>query len=212
MPPPSTTYVALSFGVLALVIIVPTRIKGISQEGRRRIGHATSGQGLICISYILPVSWSIIALWLAASLLVCLVYMHPTIYLQIFRPMLRSHELEKNVLPGAFYFLAGMAVTASFFDMNTARYSLLCLSWADPMAAWIGQSIKSPMLAKGTSLAGCLGCFVTAWIMGYLMLDDWARITMGAAVCMLVEAMPIGDDNFAIPIATATAVTVSVGW
>ena len=48
--------------------------------------------------------------------------------------------------------------------------------------------------------------------MGYLMLDDWARITMGAAVCMLVEAMPIGDDNFAIPIATATAVTVTVGW
>ena len=150
MPPPSTTYVALSFGVLALVIIVPTRIKSISQEGRRRIGHATSGQGLICISYILPVTWSIIALWLAASLLVCLVYMHPTTYLQIFRPMLRSHELEKNVLPGAFYFLAGMAVTAAFFDMNTARYSLLCLSWADPMAAWIGKSIKSPMLAKGT--------------------------------------------------------------
>ena len=205
---PSTTYIPLSFGVLAFVIVLPTRIKGISQESRRRIGHATSGQGLICISYVLPAHWSIIALWLASSLLAYLVYMFPQYYLRTFGPLLRSHELNGHALPGAFYFLVGTAITATFFEMNIARYALLCLSWADPMAAWIGQFIESPRIAKGASLAGCLGCFVTAWFIGFLMLDDWVRIALGAAACTIAEATPIFDDNFVIPVATATSVTI----
>ena len=222
LTPPSSSCISLAFGVLALVIILPTRIQGNSQEGRRRIGHATSGQALICMSYILPVQWSIVALWLSSFLLASLVYMTPQFYLETFGPLLRSHELKKNALPGAFYFLVGTAVAATCFDMSVARYSLLCLSWADPMAAWVGQSIKSPMLTQDSSVAGCLGCFLTAWMIGYLMLDDWFRITMGAAICTISEASPIGDDNFVIPVATAIAVSVGcnmlsccsafVGW
>ena len=205
---PSYSCICLAFGVLAIVIILPTRIQGISQEGRRRIGHATSGQALICLSYILPVQWSIVALWLSSFLLASLVYMYPQFYLETFRPLLRSHELKKNALPGAFYFLVGTGVATTCFDMNVARYSLLCLSWADPMAAWVGQSIKSPMITQGSSVAGCIGCFLSAWIIGCLMLEDWLRITIGAAMCTISEAFPIGDDNFVIPVATAIAVSV----
>jgi len=106
-------------------------------------------------------------------------------FLKAFGPLLRPKELSGEVLPGAFYFLVGTAITICpgliTDNIMIVRYSVECLALADPMASWIGSSIPSPKFTINTSqqegtttrtssLSGCVACFVTAWIVGWWML------------------------------------------
>jgi dolichol kinase len=163
----------------------------------------------------------VVALLSAAGGLWFLRNFQSDLYLQHFGPLLRPHELEGQSLPGAFYFLLGAAVVAALFPIDTARYAVECLALADPMAAWAGQSIRSPKITASASLVGCLACFLTAFGTGYFMLreetianvDDnrppWYVISAaGALACTIAEALPLGNDNLTIPIVTALVVEV----
>jgi dolichol kinase len=136
---------------------------------------------------------------------------------------------KPKVLPGAFFFLLGTIVAATLFPMPIARYAVECLSLADPIAAWVGQSISSPKLLPNqstASVAGSLACFATSWLLGYFMLIQWAErgdddapiaisipcVTLSALACCLAEALPIINDNLSIPIVTALAVDMSRSW
>ena len=93
------------------------------------------------------------------------------------------------------------------FDMTIGRYAILCLSYADPMAAWVGSSIPSPKVFGNATMAGCCACFCTSIAIGWLVLsEDAAEIGVGALVCTLAECLPIGNDNLLIPVVTAAAV------
>lgn len=204
---------ASALGGVSLIILVSAfqvaaaRLN-LQREAKRRWQHAVTGHALVQISYYLPVNLCIVALFMAVAGMWYFRTYHSDSFMQYFGALLRPHELEGGRLPGAFYFLLGTAATIVVFPIQTARYAVECLSLADPVAAWAGQSIASPKVAKSASLAGCVACFVTAWSIGYCMLDDFSPqgVAAGALACCFAEALPVGNDNLTIPIITSIVV------
>ena len=215
-----------------------------SPEAKRRIQHGMTGCILVLISYCIPIYMCILLLIAATYIIYYLKkhYFH-TIYIQNFGPLLRDHEKqplsqtsssssspENNPdsttsqipLPGAYYFLLGTTITTILFPIRIARYSVLCLSLADPMAAYIGQSIPSYRLdqirhvqrilisisttTNGT-ISGCIACFISAWLIGFftfILPRDTATVTFdnpiisitaGAMTCCFAEAIPFFNSN-----------------
>lgn len=137
---------------------------------------------------------------------------------------------SRAVLPGAFWFLVGAAVTVLLVPMTTARYAVECLALADPAAAYIGQSVPSSRrLTKTATVAGSAACFVTACAVGGAFLlpqpsydatttatanadattfsfSALVVVLAGAAACTAAEAAPFGNDNLTIPVVTALTV------
>jgi dolichol kinase len=232
--------------------------RSINTEGKRRIQHGMTGCILVLISYCIPISLCIVLLCIATYIIYYLkTYHFHTIYLPNFGPLLRDYEkqpppttqssssssnpnadnISQIPLPGAFYFLLGTTITAILFPIHVARYSVLCLSLADPMAAYVGQLIPSRRLDQiiihsplpiqnvrivtNATLSGCMACFITAWSIGYIQLillspsetsATLIAITVGAISCCIAEAIPVipllGNDNVQIPILTALMVTI----
>jgi dolichol kinase len=197
------------FFVLIVAFQVVVARFSLEKEAKRRWQHAITGHAMVVVSYLLPMSVCIASLFLGAVGIYCLQHYRKDVYIKAFGELLRPEELEDGRMPGAFYFLLGTALTTSAFPQATARYAVECLSLADPMAAWIGRSIQSPMIHKSASLAGCLACLCTAWLVGWIFLRDTAslaQITAGAVACCIAEALTFGNDNLLIPIVTAAAV------
>ena len=182
-------------GFLVVLVVLfqwfVARAPNTPKETKRRFQHALTGHALVQISYVLPKSLSL-ALLLIASLGM---YLAKTFFfekfLEAFGGLLRPSESSGEVLPGAFYFLVGTAITVSGLvtdDLRIARYSVECLALADPMASWVGSSVSSPRFTvtrnknngttntgggggvRTSSLAGCLACFGTALLVGWWML------------------------------------------
>ena len=205
--------------IVLQLILVSNQVK-LSTEGRRRIQHAITGQVLIVVSYVLPLWICTIALLLGILLLLHVYHVHKAWYQKTFGPLLRPSEL--TTLPGAFWFLVGTWVIATLvaivhvIDMDVGRYAVLCLSYADPMAAWIGSTIPSPRVVGTTSatMAGCCAAFGTSFLLGIAILGKapqqyqtpWLEILVGALACTFSECLPFGNDNLLIPIGTSVAV------
>lgn len=206
---------ALARVVVLFVLIVGFQVLvsrlALEKEAKRRWQHALTGHILVQASHILPMDLGIGGLMLGAIGIAYLRFRHPEKFVEIFGPLLRREELDPGTLPGAFYFLIGTAMTTLIFDLPTARYAVECLALADPMAAFCGKSISSPKVNARSSIAGCFGCFVTAWCIGYVMLPDETglQIFLGAFACAAAECLPIGNDNLTIPLFTAAVLTWS---
>lgn len=216
----------LAAAVLLFVLVVCFQIAvarlSLETEAKRRWQHAITGQALVLVSFVLPVGYCIAALLAGSAGMYYLRTRQREEFLRLFGPLLRSTEKEDNNLPGAFYFLLGTTVVVILFPMQLARYAVECLSLADPVAAWVGKSVRSLKINESSSLAGSIACFVIAWSVGWMLLppDDYGEtnsddnphslllvpITVGALACCITEACPYGNDNLLIPIITATAV------
>ena len=198
--------VAVLFALIVGFQILVSRV-ALEREAKRRWQHALTGHILVQASYILPIEYGISGLIIGAIGMAYLRFGHPDKFLEAFGPLLRPEELEAGRLPGAFYFLVGTAMTSLWFDLPTARYAVECLALADPMAAFVGRSVPSPKLHPSASIAGCLACFSTAWLIGFMMLSDATpfHISAGALACTFAEILPLGNDNLTIPLLTATA-------
>ena len=210
------------FFLVLLFQVAMTRLS-LENESKRRWQHAITGHLLVQISYVLPLLVSIGALVVGAIGIAYIRWVYPILYIQVFGSLLRSEEIDKERqrrLPGAFYFLCGTAITAAIYPLKEARYAVECLSFADPMASWIGQLQPIPKFHTKASVAGCTACFVTAYLIGLLYLETESTTTtttglvstkrqvlVGALACMVAEALPFGNDNLLIPIVTGAAVT-----
>jgi dolichol kinase len=193
--------------VVLLQVFVTTKEVELSKEGRRRVQHAATGQLLIAISYVLPLVVCQVALLAGTGLLLYIYHGQKDWYQKTFGPILRPHEQDS--LPGAFWFLMGTFLSSVCFEITIGRYAVLCLSYADPMAAWVGSSFKSPRVYGSATLAGCSACFATATLIGWCVLsNDAVEIAVGALACTVAESLPIGNDNILIPIITASAVQI----
>jgi dolichol kinase len=198
--------------VLIVVFQVVVGRVGLEKEAQRRWQHALTGQALVGCSYLFDVWLCVAGLLFGLFGIACMKYMYPTEYQKLFGPLLRPHERDQ--LPGAFYFLLGTLLVLFLVPLETARYAVLCLSYADPAAAWIGRTIPLRKIHDSASVGGCLACFVTACVVGSAVLSSdqdenpVARILIGALVCTIAEALPVGNDNLMIPLLTA----LSVEW
>lgn len=200
-------------GVVVLQILF-TRTTSLRDENRRRLQHMISGQALVSVSYVLPMKYCRILLGLGCFLILYVRFFHDSWYRQHFHTLLRPYELQYGVLPGAFYFLLGVEIVAILYPLNVARYSVLCLTFADPMASIGGTLFPHVKIHSGASVTGCTACFLTALLVGILALHvDNIRIpVIGAVVCMVSEALPFVNDNLVIPIATASAVQWAISF
>lgn len=208
-----TSQVDLIFRVVSIIAMIVAFQVGVAQwsleqEAKRRWQHALTGHLLVQASYILPFSACVGALFIASVGLWGLCKYQYAQYKENFGPLLRPDELIPGALPGAFYFLVGALCTVLIVPMNTARYAVECLAFADPVAAWVGKSVKTPMISRSASLAGSMACLFIAWIVGYMFLEhaSFSRITLGAIACMVAEACGWGNDNLSIPLLTAIVV------
>jgi len=217
------------------------RTQSRSSETQRRFQHALTGHAMVQLSCVIPRYVCIVLLLVASfGMYILRMYFYESIFLKAFGPLLRPHEKRPNTLPGAFYFLLGTGLTVWLFStdstttnnnssMTIPRYAVECLAFADPMASWIGSTMKSPKISSSSSVAGCFACFVTAWVVGYLMLDDdptvkgydeatagdstnrfYMIVTSGAVACTIAEGfLPWGNDNLTIPLLTSLAVDLA---
>ena len=205
----------------------------VSDASKRRFQHALTGHALVQISYILPYTFCIVALSIGIiGFLVARNYF-PIWFYTTFGSLLRPEELSGKVLPGAVYFLVGTTLSAILTGedkLYIARYAVECLAIADPIASYIGATISSPQLCKGSSLSGCIACFLTSFCVGFIMLGytnsdgnttggeassssstSWFVLVLGALACTISEAIPFGNDNLNIPIATTLTVLLATG-
>jgi dolichol kinase len=206
---PSKTWISGIIAAIAVVILLQVILARFQQspENRRHLQHAATGQLLIGISYLLPLVVCQVALSLGIALLLYVFSAHKAWYKSTFGPLLRPHELEN--LPGAFWFLVGTLICALTMDLSVGRYAVLCLSYADPVAAWVGRSIASPQITANTTIAGSIGCFSIALLTGYGVLGtNIMEIMVGALACTLAEAFPVGNDNLLIPIVTGASIHI----
>lgn len=141
-------------GLIFLIVAFQVAVARLElqREAKRRWQHALTGQALVLISYFLPIAVALPALLVGAfGIWYCRLYLSD-IYFRAFGPLLRPNERLGATLPGAFYFLVGTFLAVLLFPLPVARYAVLCLSWADPMAAWIGQTIPILSIHRSASL------------------------------------------------------------
>lgn len=155
-------------------------------------------------------------------------------YIQTVGPLMR--ESEKNgAVNGVIWYLAGLIIVFSIFPKDLSVLSVLLLSWADLSASTIGRAYGkyTPQLYKGKSLAGSFAAFVCGialtWLWyGYyvpaykqfnlpqdiLWTAESSRLSLLSysvivgVVVAVAELFPIIDDNFSIPVVSATALWV----
>ena len=197
-------------GSLALLVVafqvVVARVS-LKKETKRRLQHALTGHALVQTSFALTREMALVLLGLGAGGMYISHQYYPSSFQKAFGPLLRPNEMVQ--LPGAFWFLVGTAGTLVLVDdWVIVRYAVECLALADPMASWIGSTIRSPKINNGSSVSGCVACFATAWMVGTVMLQypSNGTLLLGALACTLAEASPYGNDNLNIPIVTALAV------
>jgi dolichol kinase len=216
---------ALTVALVVAFQFAAARLR-IGREAKRRWQHAITGHAFVVASYFLPIQACVPCLAVGAAGIWYLRFYRTDLFQKSFGPLLRPHETSGNRLPGAFYFLLGTALAAALFPIRTARYAVECLSICDPIAAYVGRSATArgrPWNAKvheSASLAGSAACFLSAWAIGHLYLagnggdgdgseDPFSvrrAIFAGAAACCVSEAVPFGNDNLLIPLATGAAV------
>ena len=182
---------------------------------QRRFQHAATGLVFVGISYIIPPFPATIMLLVADAALYVLHRARlrseaaQEIYMKLFGALLRPHE--RTSLPGAFYFVLGTAASL-VFPINVARFSVLCLSLGDPVAAIVGTTIGGPKLIGGKSWSGTLACFAVCFVLGYGIMGFNPTGSAIAALCATLAELfssIIGiDDNLLIPISTCLGFTI----
>jgi dolichol kinase len=196
--------------LIAVFQVVVTKVS-LGKEAKRRWQHALTGHALVQVSYLLPLDVCICLLLLSAFGMAYIRCFQSDLYTRTFSELLRPEEMKAGCLPGAFYFLIGTALTAYLFPLQIAQYAVECLSIADPLASWVGRSIRSPKIHASASVAGCAACFIAASAIGGVYLGGFAspwKIAFGSLACCLAEAFSFGYDNLLIPITTAAAVNL----
>jgi dolichol kinase len=118
-------------------------------------------------------------------------------------PSLRHHE-ERELL-GSSYLAISCTVAAFLFPREIAVASMGYLILGDGLAGLVGRSWGRVPLAFGKTLEGTLACLIANLGVGWLVLQDFPAVILGAAVGTLVEFIPLPvDDNLAIPILAGT--------
>lgn len=191
----------------------------IQREIRRKAFHILAGLLLPAIYYVfMLLNRAVLAKWViffaaAAILVIDVIRLKhlfiKIIFLDIFGPLLRKHEISE--LTGATYLMISALVCFMIFDESVAILSISYLIVGDSLAALVGRSVgRTKFFEKSFEGAGAglAGCLITGLIIMHLPKTDITLIQMatGALVAVVVEMLPIPlDDNIRIPLAAGAA-------
>ncbi|TMW69626.1 hypothetical protein Poli38472_001782 [Pythium oligandrum] len=180
---------------------------------QRKAQHAVTGLMIYVVSGMFPVYADVTVLFTCALAFYGLHALRKRskrvdmLYLRCFHGLLRREEIQKAVLPGAFYFLVGSGLVLSLFPTAIARLAILHLSFGDPSASLIGSRFGRRRLASGKSFEGFLGCWIVASLVTWVESGISVSITHSAlrGLCAAVaESIDFGwDDNLSLPVISA---------
>ena len=172
--------------------------------------------------HYLPAFWAgfgLIALWVLYVPLDFLRLKFPALndfIVHLFRPVMRRHESHN--LAGTTYLLTGVLLTYLVFPRSIFFLTLLYLAFADPCASIFGIKFGKDKIFGHKSLQGSLAAFIICGTLTFgflyyraLFLDRLLIVSiLGGLVGALAEAVPVGkiDDNFSIPVISATGLYV----
>jgi dolichol kinase len=184
----------------------------------RKIWHATGA--LVVVVYDgFAVSRPLAAgllLGIAGLLLVLDLARHRSPGLEsLFRRKLRLILDEKDLkgLNGSTLYFGGCALAVALFPREPACAGILALALADPAAALVGTSVRSPRLGR-VSLAGSLACLAVATLAARWYFP-WPIALLGGCAATLLEALAGSKlDNLCIPLGTSLVLhlATSGGW
>jgi dolichol kinase len=122
-------------------------------------------------------------------------------------------QAEAHTLTGATYVTLAALLTIVLFEKPIAITALLFMSVSDALASLVGIRFGRARFF-GKSLAGSAAFFVSAGVIGLLVLSATPLIALaGALVGTVVEAVPLKiggyrlDDNLSIPLIAGAAMT-----
>ncbi|TYZ67642.1 hypothetical protein PybrP1_002738 [[Pythium] brassicae (nom. inval.)] len=151
------------------------------------------------------------------------------LYIACFRGILRQEEAARRVLPGAFYFVAGVALAAALFPLGVARLALLHLTVGDPAASLCGtlfargatatrSAPRTPAAVKrvrgwgeNKSWAGFVGAFVATSLVSALAMRFGDLGGRGGGAVEPRGAALAGKALYSGLVA-ATAESIDLGW
>lgn len=127
----------------------------------------------------------------------------------LFKPAIR--EQEKRRVTGAAFVFLGNLITIAWFPITIAVPVLLILSISDAFAALVGIPLGRHRLGS-KSVEGSMAFFVVSVVvLLFFPTIPWTAKLMGAAVGTLVEVfVNFVDDNIAIPVAVALAMSIFI--
>ena len=107
---------------------------------------------------------------------------------------------------GAQTLVLGIMLTLFFFPAYAAIPAVLVLTFADAASAIFGTYIQSARIYEGRSIFGCLSFFITAFVVLQFFVSMPLAVFV-ALSAMLIELIPLPDDNLWIPLGTAFLLT-----
>jgi len=188
----------------------------IQREIRRKSFHILAGLSIPAIYYVFMLfNQTLLAKWIffaatAAILAIDVVRLRhlfiKIIFLDIFGPLLRKHEI--SALTGATYLMISSLICFMLFRDSVAMLAISYLIVGDSLAALVGRSMgRTKFFEKSFEGAGAglAGCLVIGVIIMCLPKTDITlyEMALGALVAVIVEILPIPlDDNIRIPLAS----------
>lgn len=132
------------------------------------------------------------------------------IFLGIFSPILRTHEIEKNKLTGASFTCLSAFVSFALFPKLIAVMAFTILAISDSLASLLGRKIKSSEFFEKSvagSSAFAISAFLILVLYGFIFDQELVFYSFGIFaifVTTMIEARPSLlrqlDDNLTIPL------------
>jgi dolichol kinase len=187
----------------------------------RKFFHLVGGVGLLSLYYVLGRN---LALLLYAILFITVLALDvarlrlPLINKFVFAwfgTVIRKNEKEK--LTGTAPYVLGIGLSLYAFPTAIASAAICFLAFGDVAATTIGERYGKAKIGN-KSLEGT-AAFIAAGVFVGLVLLPMAGVQLppeiivaGAVIAAAVELVPLGNDNFTIPIVAGAAMTLLMHW
>lgn len=108
---------------------------------------------------------------------------------------------EKKKIGGEVYYILGMILALTFFDLQLAATAILMMALGDAVATLSGISFGRHKLTKTSTLEGSVVQLIINLAIGYSILTNWTIIISMSIAATLAEIFSFKlDDNLTIPV------------
>ncbi len=187
----------------------------------RKIYHLAGGAGLLALYFVLGRSQALLTYAILFIIVLALDVarlklpsINQFVYAK-FGSFIRNNEKQK--LTGTAPYILGIGLSLYAFPLNIASAAICFLAFGDVAATTIGERYGKTKVGD-KSLEGSSAFIVAGLFVGLVLLPAAGAqvspvvIAAGVVIAALVELMPIGNDNFTIPIVSGAAMTLLAQW